>query len=873
MAVDIGPKIGIQGEREFREQINQTNQALKTLAAEGKAVTSSFNDETDAEKKAAAQKDVLSRQIETQKDKLALLEKGLKESAQMYGEADTRTMKWQQAVHEATAKLNGMEKELDDVDKSVDESTDSMEDAGDAAKGWADVMKGQLLADAVKTGLKSIANLGKKAASAMWDASKAGAAYADEILTSATVTGLSTEELQEFRYMSDLVDVSVETMTGSLTKLTGTMDKARGGNKEATAAFEKLGVKVTDSNGRLRNSNEVFREVIDALGKMEPGTERDAVAMDILGKSAKDLNPLIEAGADTMAELAKEAHDTGYVLSGDALTALGKQQDAMDRLNRKTEGLKNTFAQGLAPGITKAYDTIGEAMSNPRVQRGTELLGEGIGNIIGKAADLAARVLPDLMAAFSDDIRLREFSDHEIELAENTDKAREAYEKQREAYADNAEAILAETGRVEGLWKELQTLTDESGNVKEADRERVDFILNELNDALGTEYERNGEIITQYQNMQDEIEGLIEKRTAEQLLNAGADNYATAITERQAALQMAGEWAEIVAEREAAISDELEQQKEALRMAAQLKGEYLTEDELTDLALAIMRVNFETRDEARALQEARDEYKKSAETVAGYYADIERYEKAQAAAIQGNYQDAIRYMTDEMGVALEYYAQKDALSEADREKLQTKIRETEQAIAEYKRQLEAGSTGLSKEGLKELEGYVKEAKAILDGKTVGRSWLSGIKTGLESGDLKRQIHQAAQSVASSIRNVTNQTLQIRSPSRVATKIGNYWDMGLIKGMEQKETEIAKAATSLADTITKASTPSGGLSVSYGNGLTAAGTVGGTSSYQTNLGGITIQVSGAGAVNEDILAQRISVRLTDELIRAQRGGRL
>lgn len=873
MAIDIGPKIGMEGEREFREEINKANQALKTLAAEGKAVTSSFNDETDAEKKAAAQKDLLSRQIETQKDKLALLEKGLKESAQMYGEADTRTMRWQQAVHEATAKLNGMEQELDDVDKSVDESTDSMEAAGDAAKGWADVMKGQLLADAVKTGLKSIANLGKKAASAMWDASKAGAAYADEILTSATVTGLSTDELQEFRYMSDLVDVSVETMTGSLTKLTGTMDKARGGNKAATAAFEKLGVRVTDSNGRLRNSNEVFREVIDALGKMEPGTERDAVAMDILGKSAKDLNPLIEAGADTMAELAKEAHDTGYVLSGEALTALGKQQDAMDRLNRKTEGLKNTFAQGLAPGITKAYETIGDAMSNPRVQRATATLGEGIGNIIGKAADLAARVLPDLMAAFSDDIRLREFSDRELELAENTDKAREAYEKQQAAYSESAGAVLAETGRIQDLWKELQTLTDENGKVKKADRERVDFILNELNQALGTEYERNGKLITQYQDMQNEIEGLIEKRTAEQLLNAGADNYATAITERQAALQMAGEWAEIVAEREAAISDELEQQKEALRMAAQLKGEYLTEDELTDLALAVMRVNFETRDEARALQEARDEYKSATDTAAGYYADVERYEKAQAAAIQGNYQDAIRYMTDEMGVNLEYYAQKDALSEADREKLQTKISETEQAMAEYKRQLEAGSTGFSKEGLKELEGYVKEAKSILDGKTVGRSWLSGIKTGLESGDLKRQIQQAAQRVASSIKNATNQTLQIRSPSRVAAQIGNYWDMGLIKGMEQKETEIAKAATSLADTITKASTPSGGLSVSYGNGLTAARIVGGTSSYQTNLGGITIQVSGAGAVDEDILAQRISVRLTDELIRAQRGGRL
>lgn len=872
MAVDIGPKIGMEGEREFREKINQTNQALKTLAAEGKAVTSSFNDETDAEKKAAAQKDVLSRQIETQKDKLALLEKGLKESAQMYGEADTRTMKWQQAVHEATAKLNGMEKELDDVDKGMDETTDSMEDAEDAAKGWADVMKGQLLADAVKTGLKSIANLGKKAASAMWDASKAGAAYADEILTSATVTGLSTDELQEFRYMSDLVDVSVETMTGSLTKLTGTMDKARGGNKEATAAFEKLGVKVTDSNGRLRNSNEVFREVIDALGKMEPGTERDAVAMDILGKSAKDLNPLIEAGADTMAELAKEAHDTGYVLSGDALTALGKQQDAMDRLNRKTEGLKNTFAQGLAPGITKAYDTIGEAMSNPRVQRGTELLGKGIGNIIGKAADLAARVLPGLMAAFSDDVQLRLFTDHEIELAKRAEEAAESYQTMRDAFSTKAQGIMDERQRVEGLWKELQTLAEKNGEVKDGQEERVDYILNELNEALGTEYERNGDIIEQYAQMREEIDKLIQQKTAEKLLAASDEAFADARAKRDEALQLAGEWYEIVEKRQAALTEAQQRQAEFWEKNREAYAEG-DEDEVDRILRASGEYLQAVEDAKAALAEASKEYGTASTAAQSYYDTVYKYEQAQSAALQGNYEDAIRYMTDEMGISLEYYAQKEALSEADREKLQAKIRETEQAMAEYKRQLEAGSTGFSQEGLKELEGYVKEAKAILNGRSVGRHWLTGLANGLESADLKRRIQNAAAAAAQTIPSVTGYTLQIRSPSRVATKIGNYWDMGLIKGLEQKETEIAKAATSLADTITTASTPSGGLSVSYGNGLTAAGTVGGTSSYQTNLGGITIQVSGAGAVNEDILARRISVRLTDELIRAQRGGRL
>ena len=249
MAVDIGPKIGIEGEREFRQQIQQTNQALKTLAAEEKAVTSAFQGEADAEKKASAQKEVLNKQIEAQKNKLALLEKGLRDSTQKYGEADEKTLKWQEAVHNATAKLNTMEGQLRDVDKEVDETGDSMEDAGKKTKGWADVMKGQLLADAVKAGLSKLADLAKSAATAMWDASQAGAAYGDKILTLQSTTGLNTDTLQEYKYMADLVDVSLDTVAGSLSKLTRSMSSAKGGTGDAAEAFKELGVAITDENG------------------------------------------------------------------------------------------------------------------------------------------------------------------------------------------------------------------------------------------------------------------------------------------------------------------------------------------------------------------------------------------------------------------------------------------------------------------------------------------------------------------------------------------------------------------------------------------------------------------------------------------------
>ena len=97
--------------------------------------------------------------------------------------------------------------------------------------------------------------------------------------------------------MADLVDTSLGTMTGSMTKLTRAMQKARGGNKDAVATFEQLGVQVTNADGSLRDSTDVFFDIIDALGAMEEGTERDALAMDIFGKSAQELNPLIAAGS------------------------------------------------------------------------------------------------------------------------------------------------------------------------------------------------------------------------------------------------------------------------------------------------------------------------------------------------------------------------------------------------------------------------------------------------------------------------------------------------------------------------------------------------------------------------------------------------
>ncbi len=173
MAVNIGPKIGVDGEAEYRKQMNNIIQQAKTLSSEMKTLTSSFNSTTSAEQKAASQKAVLTKQIETQKERVELLTKGLQECAQKYGENDTRTLKWQQAVNEATAELNRMNNELDDTGESLDE-------AGQAGISFGDIIKANVISDVIISGLHAVADAAKEIGSALVDIGKqALSSYSD----------------------------------------------------------------------------------------------------------------------------------------------------------------------------------------------------------------------------------------------------------------------------------------------------------------------------------------------------------------------------------------------------------------------------------------------------------------------------------------------------------------------------------------------------------------------------------------------------------------------------------------------------------------------------------------------------------------------
>lgn len=165
---------------------------------------------------------------------------------------------------------------------------------------------------------------------------------ADALITLANKTGITTQALQEMQYAARFIDVEVETMTGSMQKLTKNMDMARKGSKDQEEAFKRLGVEYKNQDGSLRNAKDVWAESIDALGKVASEADRDALAMNLFGKSSAELNPLIKVGSTELKRYAQEAHDVGAVMDDKTVSALGRFDDTMQRIQAV---LKNATAE------------------------------------------------------------------------------------------------------------------------------------------------------------------------------------------------------------------------------------------------------------------------------------------------------------------------------------------------------------------------------------------------------------------------------------------------------------------------------------------------------------------------------------------------
>jgi len=418
---DFGLRIGLDGEKEFKNALRDINRSFKVLGSEMELVSAQFGKNDKSVEALTSRKEVLGREMDEQRKKTDVLRAALENAATSFGENDKRTQEWQIQLNRANAALLGMERELNDTNNALEEAaketndletqTEQLGDELDKTGKDADEagskfgrMSGVLKGVGVAMGAAFVA-VGVAAAAAgraLAGMTVGAATYADEMLTASTVTGMSTDALQAYRYAAELVDVPLDTLTGSMARNVRAMDAARRGAKLQAGAYQALGVSVTDAGGNLRDAETVYWETIDALGRINDETERNALSMQIFGKSALELNPLIAQGSEGIAELTEEARQMGAVMSEDALASLGEFDDAVQRLTAGAGAARNALGMVLLPQLqVLAGDGVGLL---GEFTRGLNEAGgdwtrvsEVVGTTVGGIVDSIMKTVPDIV--------------------------------------------------------------------------------------------------------------------------------------------------------------------------------------------------------------------------------------------------------------------------------------------------------------------------------------------------------------------------------------------------------------------------------------------------------------------------------------------
>ncbi len=419
---NINTRFTLSGEKEYKQAISEIGSGMNVLNSEMRKVQAAYAGNADSVEALNAKNDVLERKISTQTEKIEYLRAALQQSAEKYGEADKRTMQWQASLNNAEAELNNLNNQVDENNQKIEESGKEMGNLGDVVNGLTSKF-GIQLPDGMKQsvnqmgkldtqslalagGFAAVAAAITKAEKALISMTKEAASSADDILTLSSVTGMTTDSVQELNYMADLTDVSMDRIKDSLKETTNKMQEAAAGTGDAYEAYKQLGVEITNADGSMRSAEDVFYDTIDALGNITNQAERDALAMDLMSESAQELNPLIELGSQKMQEYAQEAHDMGYVLGEDALTSLQAVDDAYSRLQKTQEGVKNQLAAEFAPYLTEFYGDVtqatkdlGKAVKDSGIVDAFGMLLETIGDILNPMGELSDRRVPALTAA------------------------------------------------------------------------------------------------------------------------------------------------------------------------------------------------------------------------------------------------------------------------------------------------------------------------------------------------------------------------------------------------------------------------------------------------------------------------------------------
>lgn len=373
MARDIKTRFVLEGEQKFKSAMKDSANAIKLLNSEEKLAKAQFQQTGDAQKYAAQQAEILKQKIEEQKAAVAAAEEAIKQLTENGVSENSRQMQqWKLKLTDAQTALTRMETDLQNLGAESVDATSKTNELGDSLSSLdkkvsldAVLKSVDRLSDGIGAALSKVSELAKGVVSELKDA----ASWADDLATQALIYGFDTQTLQRMQLAAELVDTDVETIVKSRQKLEQAMKAARPSlasedfKKEKTEvneyekAFARLGVEIM-RYGEYRNWDDVFWEAGSALMGVGNEVERDTIAMQLFGKSWRELLPLFTAGRAGY-ESAMEQAATVSDEDIDKLTAL---DDELQKLKNQFDTLEKTVFAQLAPALKDLASSLGSVL-------------------------------------------------------------------------------------------------------------------------------------------------------------------------------------------------------------------------------------------------------------------------------------------------------------------------------------------------------------------------------------------------------------------------------------------------------------------------------------------------------------------------------
>lgn len=334
----------------LNKALSGTNKEIKSTQAQLKDVERLLKLDPTNTKLLEQRQRLLSEAVGETRTKLTALKEAEKQVQEQFKKGEISQQQYdalQREIIETENQLNKLESAANQSNAALNKIEAVANNISGGAQKVADATRGI----SVAAGGAAVGMLGM--------AVSAGAA-ADDINTLAKQSGFGTDEIQKWQYAADRMDVSVETIISSARKMKKNMVST---SKDTIAAWEELGVAVTDSNGELRDSTTVFYEAVDALAKVENETQRDTLAMQLFGKSADEMAGIIDDGGTALKEMGAEAEASGLILSQDALDGANAFNDGLDTLKAKAQQAFFSSGAALAENLLPLLDTLVEKMS------------------------------------------------------------------------------------------------------------------------------------------------------------------------------------------------------------------------------------------------------------------------------------------------------------------------------------------------------------------------------------------------------------------------------------------------------------------------------------------------------------------------------